>query len=94
MREQGIVSLKDWMHGPDGRSYLQYSGFVEIAEVEKMIGFKSNDRESNWVARVFPCQTPTANERSVNILGCQVRGVTLGIQPDACNQSCYRVKSI
>ena len=49
---KGTVVLKEWLPHPNGRSYNSIMGKVTILRDEQIIGFKVNDRESNWLARV------------------------------------------
>lgn len=68
----GVVVMKQWLHHPDGRQYIGFIGKVSIISDENAVGFKVSGGESNWIARV---QGPTT---SVNVLGCQIRGVYEG----------------
>lgn len=76
----GIVHLKDWLQMPDGKAYLAIAGRCSVISDEEMLGFKVGRAESNWLVRV-----EGGEGGSVNILGCQVRAVSVlpPLQPGA-----------
>lgn len=72
---EGAVVLKDWMLMPGSdRSTKGFCGIVSILEASQMTGFDVGKNEANWIARI----ESDDGDESVNIPGCQVRGVLQG----------------
>ncbi len=77
----GIVYLKDWIRGIDGKQYMAIAGQVSIVEDKDLIGFKTRGTESNWVANI----KSVLDSRSVlTVLGCQIRAIGSNIVLPDC----------
>lgn len=70
---KGTVLLKAHQIFPDGNHYIGITGNVSVLDGKAATGFEIKD-ESSWFARV----ESEDGERSVNILGCQVKGILQG----------------
>ena len=69
----GCVVLHDWMRLPNGRMAIGFIGRVTVMSDTEAVGFEAKGHNSaNWLARVEGATS------SVNVLGCQIRGVIEG----------------
>lgn len=79
----GVVILMDWMdHPQEGIPVKGFIGKISVFTDEQALGIKATGHNTaNWIARI---SGPTS---SLNIMGCQVRGIYEG---DAKQNALYR----
>lgn len=69
---QGAVILKSSFWDLSGKPYMGVIGTCTVVKDTDMVGFETKGTEANWLIRV------EGQRRSVNLLGCQIRGVIEG----------------
>lgn len=87
-RFDGYVALKDWLVCPDSQTYLAIKGKISILKNIDVVGFDATNREANFFVRV----ESNDGQKSMNIFGCQIKGIYQGESPKM--HQAYQVGSI
>lgn len=65
----GTVLPKEWIRWHTGKQYAGFYGKIYVYQDKEVYGFSTRGNESNWFIRI------QGEKESINLLGCQIRGV-------------------